>query len=459
MIHARRLFYVTLLALLVLPVVGCSPDGEEETGGETTTYAVARGDITVEVSASGNLAFSTTEDLAFEMEGTVEDVFVEEGDQVTEGQVVATLDTTDWEDQLRSLKMSVLSAQKSLKQAEYTLDELESETSTSITGDVVVKDCCDDEDIELQEMEVENARLKLEDAQARLDEHLAQSPEVISPFDGFVTSVTAEGGDEVMNGSVAVTIADPDRFEVLIYVSENDIAQISEGMEAEVTIDTLSLVLPAEVTAIAPTATVSSGVVNYEVTVEVATLEEYAAQMQEQMAAAQQQMAEARQQMQEQIASGEMPDQLKQAVESGQMTQEEAEAVMQQMQAGGGPQGTGSQQTGSAASMVIEDIQLREGLSVSVTLIVAEKSDVLLVPNAAISTMRGQAFVTVVAADGTEEERQITTGVSDWQSTEVTDGLAEGEVIKTTGTVVAANDGFPGGGPGGGMVFMGGGPR
>ncbi len=433
-----------LLALLVVPIAGCKGEDADATGEETTTYTVVRGDITAEVSASGNLAFSRTEDLPFDMEGTVEDVFVEEGDSVKAGDVVATLDTADWEDQLRSLKMSVLSAQKSLKQAKYALDELKSETSTSITGDVVIRDCCNEEDIDLQEMEVESARLRLEDAQAKLDEHLAQSPEVVAPFDGFVTNVTAKGGDEVMNGSVAATIADPDRFEVLIYVSENDISQITEGMDAQVTIDTLSLTLPATVTAVAPTATVSSGVVNYEVTVEVTTLEAYSEQIEQQMAEAQQQAVEARQQ----AASGHMPDQLKQAVESGQMTQEEAEAIMQRMQSSARPQ-----QMDPAGTM-LEGIQLREGLSVSVMLIVAQKSDVLVVPNASISTRRGQAFVTVVAADGTEEERQVTTGISDWQSTEIVGGLAEGEVIKTTGTV-AANDNFP---RPGGMVFMGG-PR
>ncbi len=443
-----------LLGLLVLPLAGCKKD-EQATDGGTTRYTVARGDITVEVSASGNLAFSTTEDLAFDMAGTVEDVFVKEGDSVKAGDVVATLDTADWEAKLRSLKMSVLSARKSLKQAEYSLDQLKSETSTSITGDVVIRDCCNDEDIELQEMEVESARLRLEDAEANLAEHLVQSPEVVAPFDGFVTSVSAEGGDEVMNGSVAVTIADPDRYEVVIYVSENDISQVSEGMQAEVTVDTLSLTLPAEVTAIAPTASVSSGVVNYKVTVEVATLAAYAEQLQQQMAATQQQMAQARQQMQNHIASGEMPDQLKQAVESGQMTQEEAEAVMKQMQSGGGPQGTAPQQMGPPDSM-LEGVHLREGLSVSVTLIVTQKSDVLVVPNASISTRRGQAYVTVVAEDGTEEERQVTTGVSDWQLTEITDGLAEGEIIKTTGTVSSTGN-FPG--PGGMMFAMGGRPR
>ncbi|MBN1152526.1 MAG: HlyD family efflux transporter periplasmic adaptor subunit, partial [Dehalococcoidia bacterium] len=366
----------------------------------------------------------------------------------------------DWETQLRSLRISLLSAQSSLKQARYTLDELKSGSSTSITGDVVVRECCDDEDIELQEMQVEQAQMRLEDAEARLEEHLRQNPEVLAPFEGFVTQVNAEGGDEVMKGSIAVTIADPDRFEVGILVSENDIAQITEGMQAEVTVDVLSITLPAEVTYVAPTATVSSGVVNYEITIEVATLDEYAAQMQEQMSAAQQQMAKQQQEMQQQISSGEMPDQLRQAVESGQMTEEEAAALMERMQSGAALQGAGPMQATSTATM-LEGVQLRDGLSVTVTLIVAERTNVLLVPNAAISTVGGRAYVTVVAADGSEEQRQVTPGVSDWQFTEVTEGLAEGEVVKSSGVISDPTSGFSQGGRPGGVVMMPGmgGPR
>jgi RND family efflux transporter MFP subunit len=454
MIHVRRLILLMLCALLVLPLAACAKEEDTTEESDREPYTVTRGDLTVDVSASGNLAFSTTEDLAFEMEGTVEDIFVEEGDSVTEGQVVATLDTSDWEEQLRSLKMSVLSAKKSLKQAEYTLDEMECDTTVSITGDVVTQDT-DDEEIELQEMEVESAKLKLEDAEASLAEHLAQSPEVIAPFDGFVTSVTAEGGDEVYKGSVAITIADPDDFEALILVSEDDISDIYEGMEAEVSVDALSsLTLPATVSDIAATATVSSGVVNYYVTVKVMSLEDYAVYMQEQMAERQQQMAEQRQQMQEQLASGEMPDQLKQAVESGQMTQEEAEAMMAQMQSASGQMSQGAPQGVDAAS-VLEDINLREGMSVSITLIVAQATDVVYVPNGAITSIRGTTYVTVVKDDGTEEQREVTTGISDWQHTVITDGLEEGEIVMTT-LNTSSSTGF--GFPGGGMMMMGG-PR
>ena len=413
MIHAKRLSLLLLCTLLVLPIVGCTSDEEGEEGDGSEEYIVTRGDLTVDVSASGNLAFSTEEELAFDMAGAVEDVFVEEGDAVTDGQVVATLDTADWEEQLRALKLSVLSAEIGLKQAEMSLEAAEEETQTSITGDVVVNCCPDDDEIEIKEMQVAQAELRLADAQAALDEHLAQSPEVIAPFDGFVTSVIAEGGDEVFKGSIAVTVVDPQRFEALIFVGENDIAQLTEETRAEVSIDAMfGVVLPAKVTSIAPTATIATGVVNYEVTVELASLEEIQAQMDE---------------ARENSASGKMPDKLKDAIKAGEITQDEAEAMMSKS--------GGAQMAMSATS--IEDIGLREGLSVSVTLVIAQKTNVLLVPNAAIDIEGNQPFVTVVAEDGSEEQRWITTGVSNWQFTEVVDGLEEGETIKTLGAIAA----------------------
>ena len=456
MIHARRLSYLALLALLLPAVAGCSGDNDAQTGGATSTYTVARGNLTVDVSASGNLAFAAEEDLAFEMAGTVQDIFVSEGQSVTTDMVVATLDTSDWEKQLRSHEMSLLSARLSLRQAEVALDQAKRTTSTSITGDVVIRGCCDDDEIAMKEMQLELAVMKLEDAQTTLDEHLALSPQVVAPFDGFITKVNVEGGDEVMKGTVAMTVTDPNRFEVDILVSENDIGQIREGMQAEVTVDVLSITLPAEVTFIAPTATVSSGVVNYKVTIRVATLEEYSAQLQQQMSATRQQMERAGQES----ASGEMSEQLKQAIESGDITEEEAAALMERMQSGAGPQASaGTLQPPSVASL-LEGIQLRDGLSVTVTLIVADKSGVLLVPNSAISTAGGRSLVTVIASDGSEEERQITTGVSNWQFTEVTNGVTEGEVIKTSGAVTGAT--FPQGGRPGVIVpgvAVGGGPR
>jgi hypothetical protein len=69
-----------------------------------------------------------------------------------------------------------------------------------------------------------------------------------------------------------------------------------------------------------------------------------------------------------------------------------------------------------------------------------------------------------MSADSTTEERSIQTGISDWQNTEVTEGLSEGEQVvvpETTGsdTSTTSERGFQG--PPGDMIIVPGmgGPR
>jgi len=422
-----KIILALILGGIGIVSLGCLGESDSESVSETQLATVQRGDITVDITASGNLMLSVMEDLAFEMAGTVEDILVEEGESVAEGQVLASLDTSEWKDELRALENQViakerdlLQAEISLENAEYALDKAEEETTTSVTGDVVVKESADDWEIDIKELQVElaEARVKdaeqgLEEAQEELEEAQDASPKIIAPFDGFITKVNVEGGDEVLKGTVAVELADPNKFEADILVSEMDILQVKLGGEAWVQVDALQgMSLPAEVTHISPTATIQSGVVNYKVKVELQSLE-----------AAMQEWQQARQEAMEDIASGELPERLKQAIEEGQITQEQAEEMMKQRQ-----QGQGGQQ-GQMPTMIPENFQLREGLTVTVSIVIAQRNDVLLVPNGAITTQAGQTYVQVVSPDGTIEERSITTGISDWQYTEVTDGLSEGEKV------------------------------
>lgn len=150
-----------------------------------------------------------------------------------------------------------------------------------------------------------------------------------------------------------------------------DILQVTLGGEAWVQVDAMpGMGFPAKVTHISPTATIQSGVVNYQVKVEIESLE----------------------------------------------------AIQQErQQAQGGQQ----QQMPTAIS---EDFQLREGLTVTVSILVDERVDVLLVPNSAITSHGGKMYVQV-SRGGIIEDRAITTGISNWQFTEVTAGLSEGEQV------------------------------
>ena len=533
-----------ILAVLVLggltaPLLSCGSDSDEAIP-ENQVITVQRGNLTIDITAAGNLALSHTEDLAIDLfyqEGTIEEVLVEEGDIVAEGQVLVKLDTDEWEDELSALvdrttveerallqaqinlqtaeqnlknardneatkELAVLNAQISLDTAVYNLrgaisaidydaveaalnkakawyeyleDKLQEATSNiddlllslenakdnldtaqanydnilagydsetvaikkkqieaaemslasaqediaDVTKDVALKELL----ATLNQGKLEDAQKALADAQEELEEAQSKSPEITAPFAGFITTVNVEGGDEVLKGTVAIQLAAPNKFEADILVSEMDILQVKLGGEAWVQVDAMQgMSLPAKVTHISPTATIQSGVVNYKVKVEIQSLE---AVMEERHQAMQETMAD--------IAAGQLPERLQQAVDEGRITREQAEELMKQgpppgMEGIPGMGGTPGQ-VRQAPMAVPEDFQLREGLTVTVSILVAESNDVLLVPNAAITGKEGQSYVQVVSPDGTTEERLIQTGISDWQFTEVTDGLGEGEQV------------------------------
>ncbi|MDP2916868.1 MAG: biotin/lipoyl-binding protein, partial [Dehalococcoidia bacterium] len=94
------------------------------------TANVQRGDLTIDITASGNLALAKTEDLAFELAGYVSEVLVKEGDQVKEGQVIAKLDTTDWDKQVKALDKKLTAVQRSLTTMEANLTKAQRQVST-----------------------------------------------------------------------------------------------------------------------------------------------------------------------------------------------------------------------------------------------------------------------------------------------------------------------------------------
>jgi HlyD family secretion protein len=104
------------------------------------------------------------------------------------------------------------------------------------------------------------------------------------------------------------------------------------------------------------------------------------------------------------------------------------------------------------------DQQLRVGMSAAVTIEIAGRNDVLLVPNIAIQQGRDGTFVTV-RKNGQDTRTSIKTGLAGDSQTEVLEGLSEGDEIVITVANSTGNTGnfVIGGPPGGGAVRTGGG--
>ena len=106
---------VLLLCLALLGATACNVlGGDEETSEQLVE--VVRGDLLISVSGNGNIETSREAMLSFGSGGRIEKISVEEGDEVTEGDVMASLDP-------RTLELAKTQAEVALTQAQIALTQ------------------------------------------------------------------------------------------------------------------------------------------------------------------------------------------------------------------------------------------------------------------------------------------------------------------------------------------------
>ena len=99
------------------------------------------------------------------------------------------------------------------------------------------------------------------------------------------------------------------------------------------------------------------------------------------------------------------------------------------------------------------DLPILVGMTANANLITAELSNVLLVPNQAITPDRaaGKYYVDLLQADGTTQQVEVQVGLADDNFTQIKDGLVAGDTLVIPGVTTANDEQGPGnGGPFGG---------
>jgi macrolide-specific efflux system membrane fusion protein len=441
---SNKLWTVSLLLLLLL--VGTSSLYCSTSSNSTTTIqqivTVQKGTLKKEVTATGNLALSQTADLAFDVSGYVYKITVDEGDSVKKGQVVAEVDPSDWENQKSTYERNVVNAKINVNTAQINLEKAQNPTTSTstISGSIAAPDPLD---IETKKLQLQVAKMAVTSAENELARYLQTSSQITAPFDGFITKVNLQGGAEIFKGAVAVSMADPTKFKTDIYISEMDINQIQIGMNATVQLMSSTIsTFPGKVTAIAPTATNSSGVINYKVQIDLLSAEE------------------AKQFLASQTQTNSMPQQQGQPP-SGQAPAGQPPSGQPPSGQSSPGQSTKTVTSGSTSNTPLTLDQLRDGLSVTVNVTIQEKQNVLMVANKAI-TSKGANKIVRIPTGKTTEDKVVKTGISNSQYTEIVEGLSEGDQVaivttttststttsKQSGTQGMGGMGSPGGGSG-----------
>lgn len=224
------LVFVALAAFGVLgagcssPVEGKAPDAPAPTAGADRILVPVevrqpvRKDISSYFETTARVQAERRVEVLAKGTGICDRVFVEEGDRVDAGAVMAELDKTELDAQVRQARVT-------LRQQKTTFEIAERSLAEGIGAPV----------------ERDNARFAYEQAQAALEMNEARLAHqtVRAPIGGIITRRSLQEGMLVSPGMPAFTIVDPDSYALPISVPEKELSKLALGQEARVRVDSL----------------------------------------------------------------------------------------------------------------------------------------------------------------------------------------------------------------------------
>jgi multidrug efflux pump subunit AcrA (membrane-fusion protein) len=202
--------------------------------------------------------------------GTIKQMKVKVGDRVNAGDLIALIDDREIFQQIAQQQAALVSSKNTLAQVELTYPERIREAKANheyatatvkrerelLKHDYTTKDAVDKSESQYEatgavmkrlqdeyKTQLHISRSNIEEIQAQLRQQQIRLSytKIYSPINGIVSDVTAQEGETIVAGlQVAnlVTVLDPTKLEMWIYVDETDIGKAAVGQDVEYYVDT-----------------------------------------------------------------------------------------------------------------------------------------------------------------------------------------------------------------------------
>ncbi|MGW9332776.1 HlyD family secretion protein [Bosea sp. NPDC055594] len=225
------------------------------------------------IAKSNGRIEATQIDVAAKYAGRLSQVLVNEGDDVTAGQVVAKISSPEYEAQLRGAQSQVLKAKQGLAEAnalivqrksEITLTQAELERGQQLVDKGYLTRQTFDQRVAkadtakaalvAAEAQREQAAFAIKSAEAEVDriEAVLVDMTLVAPRSGRVQYQLARAGEVVGAGSRILTLLDLSDVYMTIYLPAAQAGLLALGDEARITVDPLpNYVIPANVSFVA----------------------------------------------------------------------------------------------------------------------------------------------------------------------------------------------------------------
>jgi RND family efflux transporter MFP subunit len=243
----KNLKTAVLISIAVALVASCRPQKKQEAKGQTfgaapvKVFKVARRRISEKLFYTGTLEAWQKITITPDVGGKIARIYVNEGDRVAKGQLLAEMDVEAIQLQLQQAQAAMAVAQANFTNAKTNLDRMDR---------LFQEKAVSDQQYEQVKLGYDAAKAQLEQAQAavNLARHSLDVSIMKAPFNGIIASKNADVGDVInpMMGSFSpgsgggvLTLVDFSRIKIRIDVTGSDITRISKGQAAILRVPTL----------------------------------------------------------------------------------------------------------------------------------------------------------------------------------------------------------------------------
>lgn len=265
----------SLIALAIAPTICLS--GCKQTVEASRTTLPVRTSLVQSLTVGNPARYSASivpysqVDLAFQSSGYVDRVRqvknptggtrnIDQGDWVTKGTVLATVDQQNYQD-----KLGQANAQLAGYQAEHEKDKLSFDRISALYSTQSAT-----------KPELDSAKAQLDSSAASVAAAKAQISEaqtalaycsLKAPFDGWIVKRSVDTGSYVSAATNGFTIADTKTVKAVFGIPDTSIARVKVGQRQLITTDALAQSFTGRITAISPSADQKSRVFNVEVSI------------------------------------------------------------------------------------------------------------------------------------------------------------------------------------------------
>ncbi|MFC5409738.1 efflux RND transporter periplasmic adaptor subunit [Larkinella bovis] len=211
--------YIIVSALLISGfLAGCSTSTEEKAVEEKPAlpiFEITRQSTTLQREYAGNVEAVRNVEIRARVGGYLDKIHVDEGQQVTKGQLLFQINQAEYQAELAKAKATLKSAMAEAKTAEVEMGRVKL---------LVDKKIISPSELELSKSKLEAARASIEEAESARENASLRllHASVRAPFDGVINRIPFKMGSLIEEGSLLTTVSDIREVYAYFHVSEKE---------------------------------------------------------------------------------------------------------------------------------------------------------------------------------------------------------------------------------------------